>query len=156
MSPRPALLCSREDHGKEPVELAKAAAKEGIIIYTVGIGSLQGAPIPVYNDRSVQTGFKKDRKGEVVMTKLDELTLEKIALETNGKYYRATQGEAELDKIYKDIFQMEKKALASQQFTQFEDQFRFFLGIVIFCLVLEVLLSERRRLKTKWKGRFEE
>ena len=149
------IITDGEDHGKEPVELAKAAAKEGIVIYTVGIGSVQGVPIPLYNDRGIQTGFKKDRSGEVVMTKLDELTLEKIALETNGKYYRASQNEAELDKIYKDISEMEKKSLASQQYTQFEDQYRVFIGLALFCLILEALVSERRRLKKKWAGRFE-
>ena len=66
------------------------------MIYTVGIGSLEGVPIPVADERGYSTGFKKNREGGVVMTKLDELTLEKIALETGGKYYRATPGEAEL------------------------------------------------------------
>ena len=107
------------------------------------------------HQRGVQTGFKKDRNGEVVMTKLDELTLEKIALESGGKYYRASPGEAELDKIYEDISQMEKKNLASQQFAQFEDRFQVLLSIVIFLLILESLLSDRRRIKKDWKGRFE-
>lgn len=149
------LITDGEDHEKDPVELAKEAAKQGIVIYTVGIGSVQGVPIPLYDQRGVQTGFKKDRNGEVVMTKLDEMTLEKIALETGGKYYRASPGEAELDKIYDDISNMEKKNLASQQFAQFEDRFQYLLGIAIFLLILESLLSDRRRIKKDWKGRFE-
>lgn len=149
------LITDGEDHEKDPVEVAKEAAKEGIVIYTVGIGSVQGVPIPLYDERGVQKGFKKDRSGEVVMTKLDELTLEKIALETGGKYYRASPGEAELDKIYEDISQMEKKNLASQQFAQYEDRFQYLVGIGLFFLFLEVLLSERRRLRKQWQGRFE-
>ena len=89
------------------------------------------------------------------MTKLDELTLEKIALETGGKYYRASTGEVELEKIYSDIEEMEKKELASQQFSQYEDRFQGLLGTALFLLVLEVLIPERRREKREWKGRFE-
>ena len=148
------IISDGEDHEGEPVEKAKAAAKEGVVIYTVGIGSLQGVPIPLYNEQGFQTGYKRDRRGGVVTTKLDELTLEKIALETGGKYYRATPGEVELEKIYDDISGMEKKALASQQFAQFEDRFQIFLGAALLCFALEMLVSERRRSRIEWKGRF--
>lgn len=148
------LITDGEDHIGKPLELAKVASKEGVVIYCVGIGSLKGVPIPLYDKRGNRTGFKKDRKEEVVMTKLDELTLEKIALETGGKYYRASPGEVELDKIYDDISKMEKKALASQQFAQFEDRFQILLGIAFFLIVLEIFIPERRREKKEWIGRF--
>ncbi len=148
------LITDGEDHIGKPLDMAKAAAKEGVVIYSVGIGSLKGVPIPLQDSRGNRTGFKKDRNGEVVMTKLDELTLEKIALETGGKYYRASPGEVELDKIYDDILKMEKKALASQQFAQFEDRFQILLGMALFLLVLEVFIPERRRIKKSWTGRF--
>ncbi len=149
------LITDGEDHEDDPVKIAQAAAREGIMIYTVGLGSLEGVPIPTFNRQGQKTGFKKDRRGEVVMTKLDELTLEKIALETNGKYYRATPGEAELDAIYDDIFKMEKKALSSQQFAQYEDRFQFLLAVAIILLVVELIIPERRHIKKAWKGRFE-
>jgi Ca-activated chloride channel family protein len=149
------LITDGEDHVGEPLEAAQVAAREGVVIYCVGLGSAQGVPIPLVDERGNRTGFKKDRNGEVVMTKLDELTLEKIALETGGKYYRASPGEAELDMIYEDIFQMDKKALSSQQFAQFEDRFQVLLGFALFLLVLEVLIPERRREKKEWRGRFE-
>jgi Ca-activated chloride channel family protein len=149
------LITDGEDHVGKPLDIAKVASKEGIVIYTVGIGSPKGVPIPLYDERGNRTGFKKDRKGEVVMTKLDELILEKIALETGGKYYRASPGEVELDKIYDDISKMEKKTLASKQFAQFEDRFQGLLGVALFILVLEVLIPDRRRVKKEWKGRFE-
>jgi len=148
------LITDGEDHVGKPVETAKIASKEGIVIYCVGIGSLQGVPIPVYDSRGNRTGYKKDRNGEVVMTKLDELTLEKIALETGGKYYRATPGEVELSKIYDEIFKMEKKKLRSKQYAQFEDRFQILLGFSIFLLILEYLIPERRKIKKEWKGRF--
>lgn len=149
------LITDGEDHIGKPLEAAKAASQEGVVIYCVGIGSAQGVPIPLFDERGNRTGFKKDRNGEVVMTKLDELTLEKIALETGGKYYRASPGEVELDKIYDDISEMEKKGLSSQQFAQFEDRFQVFLGFGLFLIMLEILIPERRRIKREWKGRFE-
>jgi Ca-activated chloride channel family protein len=149
------LITDGEDHEGEPMEAAKEAAKEGVVIYTVGIGSPQGVPIPEADASGYRTGFKKDRNGQVVMTKLDDVTLEKIALETGGKYYRASTGEAELKQIADDISKMEKKGLASQQFVQFEDRFQSLVGVALMLLVLEAAVSDRRRLRKEWRGRFE-
>jgi len=149
------LITDGEDHVGKPLEMATVASKEGVVIYCVGIGSSQGVPIPLIDERGNRIGFKKDRQGDVVMTRLDEITLEKIALETGGKYYRVSPGEVELEKIYDDISEMEKKALASQQYAQYEDRFQVLLGFALFLIILEVLIPERRRLKKEWKGRFE-
>ncbi|MDZ7292436.1 MAG: VWA domain-containing protein [candidate division KSB1 bacterium] len=149
------LITDGETHDEDALKMAEAAEREGIVIYTVGIGSPQGVPIPVIDERGIQIGFKKDRRGEVVVTKLDELTLEKIALQTGGKYYRASSGEAELNRIYEAISGMEKKELASLKFSQYEERFQYMLAIALFLLVLETLLSERRKVKTRlWRGRF--
>jgi len=148
------LITDGEDHIGKPLEAAKTAARAGVVIYCVGLGSRKGVPIPVFEANGRRSGFKKDQNGEVVMTRLDELTLEKIALETNGKYYKASPGEVELTKIYDDILKMEKKALASQKFAQFEDRFQFLLGIVLLLLCGELFLSEKKRLTGKWQGRF--
>jgi len=149
------LITDGEDHIGKPLDVAKLASRQGVVIYTVGIGSRQGVPIPVFDKQGIRTGYKKDRSGEVVMTKLDELSLEKIALETGGKYYRASQGEAELDKIYEDILKMEKKSLSSRQYTQFEDRFQPLIGFVLILLISELMLSEKKKVRKAWKGRFE-
>jgi Ca-activated chloride channel family protein len=141
------IITDGEDHEEDPVEVAKEVAKEGIIIYTVGIGSPQGAPIPEYDRLGNRIGYKKDRSGQIITTRLDIPTLEKIAFETDGKFYISTTGETELDKIYDDIAAMEKKELSSREFTQFEDRFQIFLAIVLVLLVTETLLSERRTIK---------
>ncbi len=146
------LITDGEDHAGDPVEAAKEAAKQGVVIYTVGLGSPDGVPIPTGEGPA---GFKKDRGGQVVMTRLDEVTLEKIALETGGKYYRATPAEVELDRIYEEVRKMEKKSLSSMQYTQFEERFQIPLAIAIFLLILEAVIPERRRVKKEWKGRFE-
>ena len=148
------LITDGEDHQEDPLKIAEAAEKEGVVIYTVGVGSPKGVPIPLYNNSNRSTGFKKDRKGEVVTSKLDEITLEKLSLQTNGKYYRATGGEEELNKIYKDIAKMEKKELASVKFSQYEDRFQYLLIFAIAFLVIEIFISERKKIKKEWRGRF--
>ncbi len=148
------LITDGEDHQGEPLKAAEIAEKEGVVIYTVGIGSLEGDPIPLYNESGRNTGFKKDKEGQVVTSKLDELTLEKIALQTGGKYYRATSSESELDKIYEDILKMEKTELASLKFSQYEDRFQYLLIFAILFLIAEIFISERKKIKTEWRGRF--
>lgn len=148
------LITDGEHHTGEAERYAEAAAREGIVIYTIGIGTPEGVPIPEFDIAGNRIGYKKDSNGQTVITKLDELTLEKIALITNGKYFNATSGESEFDKIYEDISSAEKKELGSMQFTQFEDRFQYFLALFILILMGEALYSERRKVKTVWKGRF--
>ena len=137
------------------MKMVENAEREGVVIYPVGIGSPQGVPIPVIDERGVPVGFKKNREGEVVVTKLDELTLEKIALQTGGKYYRASSGEAELERIYEAIASMDKKELASLKFSQYEERFQYVLGIGLVLLIIEMLLAERRKVKAAARRRFE-
>jgi len=142
------LLTDGEDHDSDPLGAAEEAAQEGIRIYTIGIGSTQGEPIPLRNERGEITGYKKDGEGNVVVSRLDETTLQKIALTTGGKYYHATRGEMELDKIYDEISRMEKKELEGKLLTQYEDRYQIFLFLSVLCLVVEFLLSDRRSKKT--------
>ena len=149
------IITDGEDHEGEVMKMAEEAERQGVVIYTVGIGSPKGDPIPLATDYGVSAGFKKDRGGQVVITKLDEVTLEKVALQTNGKYFRASSGEEELRKIYDEIGKMEKKELGSMRFSQFEDRFQYLLIFAIVLLVVEVLISERRnRTRKLWTGRF--
>jgi Ca-activated chloride channel family protein len=149
------LITDGEDHQGKPVEMAEAAAKEGIVIYTVGIGSSAGGPIPVKDGMGNRTGYKKDRNGGVVMTRIDELTLKSIAWKTGGEFYRVTGSEAVMDSVYKHIDEMEKKSLGSVQYTHMEDRFQPFVGMVILILIIEMFIPERRRVRKEWKGRFE-
>ena len=139
----------------DPLKAAEAAEKEGVVIYTVGIGTPEGVPIPVFDESGKRIGFKKDRNGNVVTSKLDQLTLEKIALQTNGKYYHGTASEMELTKIYDQIQKMEKKELSSRIFSQYEDRFQYFLAVGLVLLLLDTLLPEGKRVKKEWRGRFE-
>jgi Ca-activated chloride channel family protein len=149
------LITDGEDHESNPVEAAKMASKEGITIYTIGIGSVQGEPIPLRDGKGSVVGFKKARDGEVVVSRLDEITLQKIALETGGKYYHATAGEIELDKIYDEISRMEKKELEGKLLTQYEDRYQYFLIFSLIFLTIEFFISERKNTKTFLKKKNE-
>lgn len=138
------LLTDGEDHDTDPIGASREAKKNGIIIYTIGIGTRKGEPIPIIDESGNLKGYKKDRNGEVVMTKLDEDMLQKIALITDGRYYHATASEFELDKIYGEISKMEKKELSDRLFTQYEERFQYFLGIALIFLCIEFIIGDRK------------
>jgi Ca-activated chloride channel family protein len=139
------LITDGEDHESDPIAAAEKAAEEGILIYTIGLGSPQGVPIPLYDRYGNSTGFKKDREGNVVTTKLDVTTLQKIAYMTDAKYYISSAGETELKEIYDEVNQLEKKELTSRQFSQYEDRFQIFIGMALFLLIIETFLPVRHR-----------
>jgi Ca-activated chloride channel family protein len=147
------LLTDGEDHSGQAEKLAEEAARMGVAIYTVGIGLPSGVPIPLKDEQGNVT-YKKDRNGNVVTTKLDELLLQKIALATNGKYYHAEPGRFELEDVLKEIAKMEKRELDSERMSQYEDRFQIPLGIALVLLVAEMLISDRRRRRKEWEGRF--
>ncbi len=146
------VITDGENTDGDVMQSAEAAAAKGVLLYTIGMGSPTGAPIPVTGN-SGTSDFKRDRMGEVVVTKLDEASLERIAMVGKGKYFRASTSQDELDAIYKDVNALQKKEFGVKQFTDYEDRFQWFLGSAVLLLVLELLLSEN---KTPWLslGRF--
>ncbi len=146
------VITDGESFEGETQEAAEEAAKKGVLIYTIGMGSPEGAPIPVYNAQGQQVDFKRDRAGNVVVTKLDEVTLEKVAAVGNGKYFRGTNAQDELDEIYKSVNALQKKEFGTKQFTDFEDRFQWFLVPALLLLAAEVLTSER---KLRWLARWD-
>ncbi|MBN2226900.1 MAG: VWA domain-containing protein [candidate division Zixibacteria bacterium] len=139
------LLTDGEDHNTDPVGAAEEARKQGVKIYTIGIGSPMGEPIPVVDRQGNRVGFKKDQQGEMIVTKLDDMTLQKVALATGGKFYHATPGEMELDKVYDEIARMEKKELEGKLMMQYEDRFQYPLILALLFIIGEFFISEKRR-----------
>ncbi|MDR0305806.1 MAG: VWA domain-containing protein [Chitinispirillales bacterium] len=147
------ILSDGEDHEGNVTDAAKQAAKEGIIIYTIGIGSETGVPIPM-NRGTNNVVYKKDKAGNLVMTRLNPVTLEKIALETNGKYFHAGTN-LDLTRIYNEISRMEKTEFGMTKAVVHEEQYQIFLLIALIFILIEFFISERARKKEVWKGRFE-
>lgn len=120
------------------------ANKQGVKVYCVGMGTIEGAPIPVYNPAGERVDYKRDRSGTIVLTKLDEPMLQQIAASTGGSYRRATSGGDEIDDIFKEISTLQKTEFGSKQLTGFESKYQYPLALAIFLLFLEIMLSERR------------
>ena len=139
------LISDGENHEDDPVAAAKEAAENGIRVYTVGVGSSEGQPIPV------EGGLLKDKDGEIVVTKLDEDVLRQVAKAGNGAYVHAGNDEFGLNPIIDDIRRMEDEEFGSLVFEEYDEQYMYFFGIALALLVIEMLIGARRP-KRKWFG----
>jgi Ca-activated chloride channel family protein len=139
------LMTDGEDHGSDPLAAAKSAADAGVKIYAVGLGSTAGEPIPLSEDRG--SGYKKDRSGQVVLSRLDESTLAQMAEATGGRYLRATDGERELDILAEEMGKLEQGEIESRMFAYYEERFQMPLALAVCALLLEAFLPDRVRRK---------
>lgn len=146
------IISDGEDHENgDAVKAAQDAAKYGTKIYTIGMGLDEGAPIPLYNKYGKKTGYKKDKDGNIIITKLDDHILRQIAEIGDGLYVRASNSNVGLDKIYEDINKTEKSEIESSVFTDYDDQFQWFVGAAILLLIIEILLSSGKK---EWESKF--
>jgi Ca-activated chloride channel family protein len=139
------IISDGESHDDDAISSARSAAEKGTVINTIGIGSPGGVPIPVYKNK-MQMGFRKDKEGNTVVTKLNEGALEEIASAGNGVYVRATQGEIGLLAIQERINKMDKKTFDSKIYTDYEDRFQIFIAVSLLLLLIESALTERKSL----------
>lgn len=140
------IISDGEDHENEAaMDAAREAVKKGIKIYTIGMGLPDGAPIPEYNQYGRMVGYKKDKNGNTIVTRLDEEMLRRIADAGGGIYVRANNSNVGLEKIYDDISKMEKTEIDTQVFTDYEDQFQWFLGAAVFFLLVLVFMSSGKK-----------
>lgn len=137
------IITDGENHEDDALESAKEAAEAGIVIHTIGMGSPEGVPIPVYRN-GVQVDFLKDSDGNTVLTKLDELTLQRIASEAKGQYFRSSQGDDGLESILNSIGKMEKKTFGTKQYTDYEDRFQYFIAMGLLLLLLDSFVSQKK------------
>lgn len=144
------IISDGEDHSEGSViDAVELAVEEGIQVYTIGVGTDKGGPIPLKRNGVVER-LKKDDQGEVVITKMDEAMLEEIAEEGKGEYINGANTEEAVTFISEKLNQMDKKEFEAKQFAEFKDQFQWFLGIGLAFLFLDIFLLER---KTKWLKR---
>lgn len=136
------IITDGENHEDNPVKDAEDAAKTGIVIHTIGIGSTEGVPVPVVTNG--HRDYLKDQDGNTVVTRLDEDILKKIALSTGGNYVRASNSNIGLDEIYAQIKRMKKQELESTMYTEYNDQFQIFAAIALFLLVVDFIIMDRR------------
>lgn len=137
------ILTDGENHEDDAIAAAEEAQEKGVKVYTIGMGTPTGAPIPVMR-RGKQIGFRQDNQGNTVVSSLNEDMLADIAAAGDGLYVRATNAKAGFDSILTDLSGLEKGEFESTVYTDYEDRFQFFLGASFFFLVLSVVISEKK------------
>lgn len=141
------LLTDGEQHEGDPMEVARQAQQEGVVIHTVGVGTAAGDPIPIRNARGEVTDYKRDEAGQPVLSRLDEDSLSRIALASGGEYFRATDEESEVEEIADLVASMESKELSAQLFTRYEERYYWPLGFAVAFLIAESAIPRGRRRK---------
>jgi len=143
------IISDGEDHGELATDIAEEAANEGIRIFTIGVGDINGGPIPIRRN-GIVLNYKKDSQGETVITRLNEDTLKEISKVGNGEYINGENTTEVVEKIGEILNKMDKKEFESKQFAEYKDQFQWFLGIALLFLFIDIFLLER---KTAWLKR---
>ncbi len=138
------VITDGEDHEGDVMEAVNDAVSKDLKIYTIGLGTPEGVPIPIYNNQKEVIGFKKDKSGTTILTKLNEVVLKEIAVKGNGKYYRGTNYEDYLDQIFNELSSIEKTEFGTKKVTDYEDRFYYFLAPAILLLFLEFFITESK------------
>ena len=132
------VITDGENHEDDPVGAARNAAEMGIRVFTIGVGSPEGKPIPLK-----EGGLLKDRNGEIVVTRLDEDILKQVAEVGGGAYVRAGNSEFGLNPIIDEIRKMESEKFNSVVFEEYDEQYMYFFAIALAFFVLEGLIGQR-------------
>ncbi len=137
------VMTDGENHEDDAVSAAKEAYAKGVVLHVIGLGSTEGAPVPVFQNGN-PVGFMKDEEGQTVVSKLNEEMCKEIAAAGNGVYVRATNAGSGLNIVLDQIEKMEKKAVDTRVFKSYEDRFQLFIGFALLVLLLEFFISNRR------------
>lgn len=141
------LVSDGEDHGDGAEEASEIAKEKGIKITTVGVGTINGGPIPIKGDNGVIAEYKKDNQGEVVITKLNPATLENIAQNTKAAYIEGNNTKQVIEQLKNVLDNIEKTEFESQEIAEYQTQYQWFIGLAFFLLLLDIFFLER---KTAW------
>jgi len=141
------IITDGENHDDFAIESSKKAKEKGVLIHTLGMGLEQGGPIPIKDKRGNNVSYRKDKSGNTIISKLNELMLMEIAQSGGGKYIRANNSRAGLQELINEINRLEKKEIGTMEFTNFKDRFQFFLIIALILLFLDLVILERKNEK---------
>ena len=137
------VISDGENHEDDAIELAKKANETGIQVHTIGIGSPQGVPIPIYNQFG-QKDFRKDREGQTIVTKLNEQMMQQIARAGQGSYVRATNVTQALKLVFDKINELEKEEFETAKVADYESWFQIPLAFALFFMLLEFIILPRK------------
>jgi len=141
------IITDGENHEKGAITSAEDAQESGVLTYTVGVGSKEGGPIPIYRGKRI-TDYVRDKSGQTVSSKLNIEMLKDVAKAGNGQFFQLTNGTREIDNILDELSGMEKKEFEDRVFTDFEDQFQWLLGPALLLLIFNLVYTERKKTTT--------
>lgn len=134
------VITDGENHEDDAVGAASYAAEKGIVVHTIGMGTVKGGPIPIKGGKE----YKRDREGNIVFTKLDAAMLQQLAAAGNGEFVRSAGTDADLGKLVEEIAKMEKREISAKMFTDYESRFQYLLAPALLFLIIELLISYRK------------
>ncbi len=137
------VISDGENHLDCPVTSAKKANEKDIVIHTIGVGSEEGAPIPLYKNGEMK-GFLRDNQGNTVITRYDELTLRQIAENAKGMFVRGSGADLGIDSVLENINEMQKQTFEEIKFTEYESKYYFFIALALLFIFIEMLIYERK------------
>lgn len=140
------IVTDGENHEDDAIEAAEKAKEKGIMVHTIGMGSPNGAPIPMFR-RGKKIGYRQDGEGNTVVSSLNEDMLRDIAGSGGGIYVRASNANAGFGAILDDLSGLDKSEFESQMYTDYEDRFQFFIGAALLFFLLAMIVTEK---KGKW------
>lgn len=129
-----------EDFSADLQGVKQRVVQDKLSIFTVGVGTAHGAPVPILNDKNKQIGWEKDDNGNVIMSRLNENLLTDIALQSGGKYIHAVENDDDIRLLMNSINKFEKDALEDKTFEALQEQYPYFIAVSFICFVLEWLL----------------
>jgi len=149
------VITDGENHDEDAIAAAKSAVGDGLIIYTIGVGTTEGAFIPVV--RNGREMYKRDQSGQTVRSRLNEAVLQELARAGEGRYFNLSTGsKSVIAALEKRIERMEKRTLEERSFSEYESSFQWFVGAALLLLMLEFMLPYRQKRKPKTKSLFDE
>jgi Ca-activated chloride channel family protein len=140
------IITDGENHEDDAVQAAQLAAEKGIKVHTIGIGLPEGAPIPIISQDG-QKSYKKDRDGNVVVSKLNEKMLQQIAAAGNGVYIRSTDSRIGLNTVFDKINKMDKQEMDTRIYSDYDERFQYIFGLALILLLADLFILER---KNRW------
>lgn len=147
------VVTDGEDHEGQALQAAKEAARAGIIVHTVGVGTTTGSLIPVFDETGNRVDYKKDRKGKLVTTTLRPETLRELARAGGGSYVHFDDRTGNLNDLLEPLEAMEKRTLKTHRYSQFEDRYGMAAAGALLLLLVEFLLPTGRKRREVWHGR---
>ncbi len=138
------IITDGEDHEGDIEKAIESAKEKEIKIYTIGLGSPDGSPMPVFDSQGNRVGYKTDADGNVILTRLNEDILKNIASNSGGKYFRGNNYEDHLEKIYTELESLEKTEFGTKRISDYETRYYYFLIPAIFLLIFEIFINDKK------------